>query len=67
MERKKLLAQTGLIKNYLITPVFYMLFILGLSLLPVREGKVGGYLLVGPLVSNILHIPLFGLLALLWP
>jgi VanZ family protein len=54
-------------KKSIIIPILYMALIFLLSSIPCdEENKLGGLIYIKPTIQNILHIPLFGLLAFLW-
>ena len=53
-------------KKSIILPIVYMFFIFVLSSIPAQEGKLAGDSFTRRVIQNLLHIPLFGLLAFLW-
>ena len=53
-------------RKTLFAPISYMLFIFILSSIPAHGHKLGGFIYINSEAQNILHIPLFGLLTLLW-
>ena len=52
-------------KKAIILPILYMIFIFILSSIPI-EDKIAGHSFIREAMQNLLHIPLFGLLAFLW-
>lgn len=48
--------------NSVVIPIMYMLFIFFLSSIPADNNKLGVITLT-PSIQNVLHIPLFGILA----
>lgn len=53
-------------KNSILIPILYMAFIFILSSIPATEDNKMAGVYIQPTLQNILHIPLFGLLAFLW-
>ncbi|MFH1594096.1 MAG: VanZ family protein [Candidatus Omnitrophota bacterium] len=58
--------QLTIVKSSILVPIAYMLFIFILSSIPATEDKLAGQIPMNPMVGNLFHIPLFGMLAFLW-
>lgn len=59
--------QSSLIAKWtVILPIVYMGFIFILSSILLQENNQAGHSLIRQMMQNLLHIPLFGLLAFLW-